>query len=530
MPYYDQREWIERLKKEGHLAEVTEEVDWDRELYGILRRVWDRYGEAGPALLFTNVKDYNKPESRCTKLFTNSVGTYSRIALMMDMPPTGNYPQDLVKEYRKRIKNLIKPVIVEKDKAPCKENIITGDDVNILDFPALRCTARDGGRYIGTMLLVIMKELDSDWMNVGQYRVMVHDEKSGGIFIIPGAQHSGYIFMKYIEKDEPMPIAIAFGVDPVLTLVSGAKIATGVCEYDAAGGIRGAPVELVKCETNDLLVPATAEIVLEGVVDPRERRREGPFGETTGYFGTVPVPKPVVHFTAITHRNDPVYQATGEGYPVNEDHEMISVCYSALCWDILEESAIPGVLDVALPAWATGYSTTIVSVKPSIEGHAQKIAQALWGSRAGFVTNKNIFVVDEDIDPWNAEQVLYAMGWRFRSGEDLYVATRTHGTPLDPRMPPEEKMYMDRVCIDATRPFNWEPRDLWGTEGVGKGIPLKYPPMARISPEDQEKINERWDSFGIKPTPTYVGSPRGPFASWWEPEFLEKFKKGLIHP
>lgn len=105
------------------------------------------------------------------------------------------------------------------------------------------------------------------------------------------------------------------------------------------------------------------------------------------------------------------------------------------------------------------------------------------------------------------------------------IERRTGGPP-----PPEEKMYMDRLCIDATCPYNWEPRDLWGSEGVGKGIPLKYPPMVRIAPEDQEKINKRWESFGIKPTPTYVGNPRGPFAGWWEPEFLEKVKKRLIHP
>ena len=164
-------------------------------------------------------------------------------------------------------------------------------------------------------------------------------------------------------------------------------------------------------------------------------------------------------------------------------------------------------------------------------GHAKVIADVLWGSKLSYVGQaKVVVVVDADIDPWNMAMVEWATSWIIKPGDDVHVWPNTRGGMLDPSVLPENKGFLDRVLIDATRPFHWAPRDLWGSEGVGKGRPLKFPPTARPSPEVMEEVNSKWDSYGVKPVVEFVGSPRGIFCSWWSEEIIEKIKKGEIPP
>ncbi|MDY7036678.1 MAG: UbiD family decarboxylase, partial [Thermodesulfobacteriota bacterium] len=215
MGFQDMREWITRLDKEGELARITEKADWDLEIGGITQETFDR---KGPALLFENIKDHEN--TICTRLFTGSLATYARVALMLGLSKETPYP-DLIRIWRERSKKPLKPIII--DSGPCKQNILKGDDVDLFQFPVPKWHDRDGGRYIGTFDGVVTKEIDSAWMNVGLYRQMIHDRNNTGI-TIPTGQHIWLHWRKQRKAKGNMPVAVAIGWDPVLPAVACAPV------------------------------------------------------------------------------------------------------------------------------------------------------------------------------------------------------------------------------------------------------------------------------------------------------------------
>lgn len=508
--FQDLRAWIIKLEKEGHLARVTKKVHWDLEIGGIVRRTLDIYGDATPAILFENISDYESPKPN--KLFTGQFGSYARVAMLLGLPLKGTERRDIVNYVRHCFRETIPAR--QLSSGPIKENVYTDGHLDVFKFPVPIWHKRDGGRYIGTMHSVITKDYDSDWVNIGIYRIMCHGPDELGIYVSPGRQHIGQQFSKYIEAGKPMPVAIALGLDPAITFVSAAAVPSGVCEYDLAGALRGMPVETVKGTTVELPVPANAEIVIEGYIDPEKRRQEGPFGEYPGYYGDIPSDAPIVKVTAITHRNDPIFQGTLEGHPIGESHILASVLKSATAWEALERNGISGVKDVAvIPQAASGH--IIVSIKPAMRGHADWIASVLWGMSNAVWSYKHVIVVDDDINPWNADQVNWAMAWRVKGSEDIKIWKNHRGSPIDPRQEPEAKGFWDRVLIDATRPFHWAARDIWGSEGYKRGTPQKYPPTTKPDKDLVRWINQNWPTYGIKPADTYIGNPVGMMAHWW---------------
>jgi len=526
MPVKDIREWLKLLEDEGQLARIKTLVDWKYELAAVTRRGWDTMGQTAPAFLFENIKDYQSPSPN--KAFTGSLQSYSRIAMAMDMPKTGDYPTDIIAEYRRRLKNPLKPILVDKKDAPCKQNIDLKDKADLTKFPVPYWHERDGNRYFGTMTGVISKDPDTGWINCGNYRQMLIDEQSMTILMEPGRAHVGYHYNKYIERGEKFPVAIAVGMHPIENLLSASPLGVGDCEFDYAGGLIGRPVEMVECETVPLTVPANAEIIVEGWVDPKDQHVEGPFGEFTGFYGGMPGPKPVIRVSAITYRDDPIFEGTVEGYPVNASHIMSSVAITAFVLDTMDRAGVPSVRNAAcIPTG--GFAMNVnVSVKPTSVGHAQRVAFALFSTPISWTCFKYVTVVDEDIDPWNAELVDWAITFRCSPGRDVYIYPKTYGLSIDPSVEPEKRGFMDRMLIDATRPYDWPPNPIWGTEGVNKGIPLKYPPLNRPAPEIMEHVNSRWEEYGIKPVKDYVGNPRGPFDYWWTSECIEDVKTGKI--
>jgi len=509
----DLRDWMEILEVEGHLTRVKIPVHWDQELGAVARRTYDFYGDASPALLFENIVDY--PPTGPHQVFVGQFRSYSRICLMLGLDPIKTTRRGIVLALKQFLKHRIPPTSVTE--TPVHEFIDTGSSINLLKFPVPLWNYRDGGRYIGTMHAVITKDLDTEWVNLGLYRVMVHNQGELGIYMRPGRQHIGQQYLKYIERNKPMPVAIAIGIDPVLVLLSSANLSSGVSEYDVAGAIKGVPVETVSGKTVNLPIPAKAEIVIEGYIDPHERKMEGPFGEYPGYYGEVPGPAPVIHVTAVTHRADPILQGSIEGHPVNESHIMSSVMKSAAIWEELERNGVPGVRSVAcLPETSNGH--VVISVNPTVPAHADWIASVIWGMSASVWLFKHVFVVDEDIDPWDMGQVGWAIAWRVKASEDIKIWKNHRGSPIDPRQEPESKGYWDRVLVDATRPFNWKPREIWGSEGVNKGIPQKFPPTTRPSPMMISLVNEKWEEYGIQPVSKYIGSPIGIMRNWWKEE------------
>lgn len=490
MPYKDLREWLSVLEAEGELKRISAAVHWDEELGGIARAALDMK-EQGPALLFESIKDYEA--GQCTKLFTGSVGNYARMSLMLGLPKESRV-KELINTVRERTAKPIKPVVI--GDGPVKENVARDKEVNILEFPVPKWHAQDGGRYIVTFAGMVTKDPETGWVNIGLYRGMAQDERTIGCAFSP-AKHAGQHYHKYRSQGKPMPVAIIFGWDPVLPFTACAPYPTGVCEYDMMGALREQPVELVKCETIELEVPATAEIVMEGTMSPQaaDYRREGPFGEYTGYYAGVVTERPAINIHCITHRNNPIFQGTFEGPPIDEDHRCCSVSMSALAWDLLEKNGVPGITDVFCPP--LGFATNIrVQINKRYQGHAKQVAACLWGSTAQ-ACFKNVIVVEEDIDIHDSDQVEWAFSYRVNAKDDgIVIFPGCPGSYLDPSNNPEWNDPMkygggrwNRLLIDATRDWRFGPREEWGGE--------RFPPLAEVRPEIKELVKRRWKEYGF---------------------------------
>ncbi|MBU2608609.1 MAG: UbiD family decarboxylase [Chloroflexi bacterium] len=487
MAYKNLREWIGRLESEGELSRVKTEVDWDEEIGAITRKV---YCKRGPALLFENIKDHKDTIS--TKLFTGGLQTISRLAMMLGMPKEAHI-KDVTERVRQCFKN---PMDVKQVKTgPVKENVITGADVDLYQFPVPKWHYLDGGRYINTFCGVVTKDPETGITNVGLYRGMILSKNKIGVLLVPG-QGWGIHYLKYQELKKPMPVAIVYGYDDALVFSAAASLPRDLDEYRVTGALRGEPVELVKCETVDLEVPAEAEIVVEGYISPNpdDWEMEGPFGEYTGYYGES-AKRPVIEVSCITHRNEPIFRGTLEGMDhnnPNEDSSILVVSLSAIAKNILESQGVPGVLEVsAVPI-------TFVKIKKLFRGHAKQVAAALWGSSAAQYLFKFVIVVEEDTNIWNRRAVEGALSYRVNAAEDdIVFFPGTFGSVLDPstRIKDRDEMRFGtgkwtRILIDATRNWDYEKVPEWGGQ--------VYPPSATaLSEEQEELVNRRWREYGI---------------------------------
>ena len=306
----DLRGWISALKTAGELHEINAEVDWNIEL-GTIMRLAQGPG-TGKALLFNNIKGYNKPTSRCRRIFGSALNNTRRIAMMLGLPPE-THPRELVKIGRTIMQGSIAPRVVKG--GPCKENVVRGKDIDLDEFPTPYWNRLDGGRYLITYAGVVSKDPDTGVMNVGIYRGMVGARDKIPI-LMWRAQHIGHHVTAWQQHGhKEMPVAVVIGWEPALGFCAGSPVPKGVCEYDVMGAIRGEPVDLVECETCDLQVPASAEIVIEGMLglEPDSYMMEGPYAEVTGYVGGEQLPKPTIRVTCITHRSDPILRGTIEG-------------------------------------------------------------------------------------------------------------------------------------------------------------------------------------------------------------------------
>lgn len=484
MAYQDLREWIEKLESEGELAKVTKEVDWNLEIGAIARENMDR---GGPALLFENIKDHK--DTICKKLITCSLSTHSRVAMMLGLPKDTPY-QDMIKVWRKRTKERVKPVII--DSGPCKENIIKGDDVDLFQFPTPHWQKLDGGRYIGTFHGVVTKDPDTGWLNVGMYRQMIHDKKTTTMSVAQG-QHIWFHWRKYRPRGKNMPLAVAIGWDQALPAIAASPVPTGVDEYDIMGSLRQSPVELVKCETADLYVPASSEIVLEGevITDTSQFITCGPFGEFTGHYGLASL-RPRFNVKCITFRDDPILQGTLEGMPINEDHTLCSVCHSAIIWDLLEER-MTGITGVNSDP-STAYANLIVQIDNSYYGQVHQVAANVWSSHLSNMMCKNIIVCDQDVDIYDLNRVFWALGYRVNPSKDI-IQFPGWISPLDPVVHPKDRIGPGvnkgiRLLIDATKPIeNPRAEEYWGE---------KFAVVAYPDNETMDKVRKNWAEYGIK--------------------------------
>ncbi|MDO9443443.1 MAG: UbiD family decarboxylase [Beijerinckiaceae bacterium] len=492
----DLRGWIDALRSAGEIKEIDAEVDWNVEL-GTIMRLAQGAGD-GPALLFNNIKDYNAADSRCRRVFGCGLSSYKRLCMMLGLP-ADTHRRELVKLGRDILSQRIEPKIVET--GPVKENILKGDKVNLYDFPSPIWNRVDGGRYILTYAACITKDPVTNVVNVGIYRGMVASATEIPM-LMWRAQHIGHHFTAWQNAGhKEMPIAFVIGWEPSLGFCAGQPVAKGVSEFDVMGAIRGAPVELVKCETVDLHVPASAEIVIEGMVglDPESYIMEGPFAEFTGYVAGDKSPKPAARITCITHRNDPILRGSIEGSmpgSYSENAVCSSIMRAATAWNVLDRAGVPGITDVWCPPVHAGINL-LVQMKQSYRGQAKQAANAIWGSSAAHVRYKHITVVDDDIDIHDYAAVDWAIAYRVNAGEnDIVIMPATFGAGLDPSTRRRDRNAAlfgtgkwNRLLIDATINLDYDPDpDLGGA---------RFPPTVWPSKEDHAAVIKRWKELGL---------------------------------
>ncbi len=477
MAFRDIRQFTEALGKSGDVVRVKEEVDWDLEAGAINRRA---YETGGPAVLFEKVKDY-PPGYR---ILGGSLGSYRRVAIAMGLAPDTSI-RAIHDEYEQREQHPIKPVIVEK--GPCKENVMLGDDVDLYQFPAPMIHEGDGGRYIGTWDIIVSKDPDTGWTNWGMYRVMIHNKRSLAMDAA-FTSHLALVFReKYLPKNQPMPMALVLGADPLCHMVATAGYGIGVDEVDYAGALRQEPVELVKCETSDLLVPAHAEIVIEGEILPEVIAPEGPFGEYPGYLTGKARTALACPVKAITYRNSPILTMISLGVPVDDSSAAAAMTASLSIKRRLKRHGIP-VTDVYAPPQGVTHLVA-VGVREGGREIANKIRDILCARRA--MVNK-IIVVDEDVDVFNFGEVLHALAVKCHPMRGIIVEEVEAGkaNPLTPCYSVEERRQLKgaTALFDAT----WPP-DLPKEE-----IPIKSS-FATIYPEEvRNKVVEKWEKYGFK--------------------------------
>ncbi|TDA65510.1 MAG: UbiD family decarboxylase [Clostridia bacterium] len=476
MALLDNRQFTKALKQTGDLVEVNREVDWDCEIGAIVRRACEM---EGPATLFNSIRDY--PGHR---IFGGPVSTLRRAAVAMGIQPTAS-TKEIFDQFYQRMQNPIPPVLVAE--APCQENVVVGDAVDLTMFPAPMVHDGDGGRYLCTWHFVVTKDPETGWVNWGMYRVMVHNERHMGGIIL-ATSDAGKMKLKYERMGKPMPFAIAIGPEPVCAISAAVPLPANIDEVDVAGGLAQEPVRLVRCKTVDLEVPANSEIVLEGEILHDVEVEEGPFGEYTGYRSGPRAPRAVYRVNCITWRNNPITVISNMGMPVDEGQ----ICYGTLgvgsgVRQALEAAGIP-ITGVFVPPYGAG-NLIIVGTRKPYNHIATQISQIVFGSRAGMPANF-LIVVDDTTDVYNIGKVLHALATKchWRDGVMTFPAW---GNPLAPFLSLRERATGrgGRIVLDCTWPVEWDPE-------AEKPVKSSF---ADIYPKElQEKVLRDWHVYGFE--------------------------------
>jgi 4-hydroxy-3-polyprenylbenzoate decarboxylase len=473
----DLREFLKAVKAAGELQEISG-AHWHLEI-GALTELFAEQSPT-PALLFDQIPDHPKGH----RVLSNVLFSPLRQALALGVASELRGIA-LVQSIKAKLAELTPIAPVEVENAPVKQHIDEGGNVGILGFPAPHWHEHDGGRYIGTFDAVISRDPDSGYVNVGTYRVQVHDEKTVGLWIIPG-KHGNLIAQKYWNKGQDCPFLIACGMPPSMVLASAVGIPWGMSEYDFLGGLLGVPVPVVVGKQTGLPMPANAELVLEGFAPPPDKisHAEGPFGEWPGYYASGTVDRPVVKVSTIYHRDDPII--TGDP-PLKTylNTDIYMYIRAANIWSAMERGGIPDVRGVWFPR--QGRFVVAVAIKQRYPGHARQAAHGVLATRDGGRDTRLIIVVDDDIDITNMNEVLWAVASRWdpkRQSEIVEVPA----SDLNPTLSPEQRAVGDMVSscqiIDACRPF---------------GRREAFPPVSSVSPEYRETVLKRWGHlFGGK--------------------------------
>jgi len=485
MKYRDLRDFIKQLEKQGELKRIHVEVDPVLEMTVICDRVLK---QGGPALLFENPKGFNIP------VLGNLFGTPKRVAMGMGAtdiselrgigellaylkepePPKGM--KDAVEKLPvfKQVLNMAPKII---GSAPCQEVVRIGDEIDLADYPIQTCWPEDAAPLI-TWPLVITKGPNKERQNLGIYRQQVIGKNK---VIMRWLAHRGGAldFKEWQEKypDKPFPVAVALGADPATILAAVTPVPDPLSEYAFAGLLRGSKTEVTKCQTNDLQVPASAEIVLEGFIYPGETAPEGPYGDHTGYYNEVDE-FPVFTIERITQRQVPIYHSTYTGRPPDEP-AVLGVALNEVFVPILQKQ-FPEIIDFYLPPEGCSYRMAVISMKKQYAGHAKRVMLGTWSYLRQFMYTKFVIVVDDDVDVRNWQDVIWAITTRMDPARDLTILENTPIDYLDFASPVSG--LGSKVGFDATNKWPGETTREWGRPIVMREDVIK-------------KVDAMWDSM-----------------------------------
>ncbi len=467
--YKDLRHFIDLVDQLGALRRI-EGADPRFEIGGITEVA------AGlpdcPALLFDGIKGHRNG----FRVFTNATTNVQRAALALGLPPTLR-PLDALKAWMEKRKTLRPLAPVAVSSAAFLDNTLGGSEVDIARFPAPVWHRHDGGPFIGSGSLVVMRDPDDGWINGSIYRVQVHGPNKVTVQFDHGGRHGAIIAKKYWDRGQSCPVALVHGEDPALFIAGFEYLPDGSSEYEFAGSIKGAPIEVCAGPQTGLPIPALAEIVFEGRLLPiREATLpEGPFGEFTGYYAGAARPGPVMEVTAIHYRNDPILLGSP---PMKPPRFHFGLPFrAATIWSNLEAA---GVTDVTGVWQHVSQLMTVVALRQRYDGHAKRAALV---AAAHSYMARLVVVVDDDIDPSNLADVMWAVATRCEPAEGIDILRNAWSSALDPRIPPDDKergvTSHSKAIIDACRPFAWRE---------------KFPPTSALSAEEAREIEEKWGS------------------------------------
>jgi UbiD family decarboxylase len=470
----DLRPWLSEVEKLGELRKV-EGADWNLELGAISELNVKK--DAPPALLFDGIKGYPKG----FRVLTCSTSSPARLSSILRLSIQRNHPglvaalRGKPAQWQAAAKDF--PYEVVKS-GPVLENIQEGAEVDVNTFPSPLWHELDGGRYIGTGCSVVTRDFDSDWVNVGTYRVQVLDDKHVALDMVPG-KHGRIQYEKYKKAGKRFPVAIVVGGDPLGYLISGIEIPFGMCEWNYVGAILNQPVSVVLGKLTGLPFPAASEIVLEGFVEPNDERAEGPFGEFHGYYPGKAGTAPAVTVERIYFRDEPIIVGSPPAKPPNDYSYSKAVMRSALLHDALVAAGLSEVKAVWAHEIGGARMFNVVAIKQRYAGHARQAGHLLSQCGVGAYMSRYSVVVDDDIDPANLQEVMWAVATRTDPAVDIDIIRRGMGSKNDPMFVayPYDAPLSSKAIIDACRP--WDHLD---------GFPI----VAEASKELQEKTRAKW--------------------------------------
>ena len=483
-PIQDLREWLDHAEGINELIQIDKPVDRDEEMSAITYLVAKQ--DPSPAILFDNPKGYEDSPIGARMLWNILGPSSKRIALTIEEPPE-TPTLELIRRLKEKMKDRIPPREVPATEAPVFENTLAGADIDLEQLPIPRHWPLDGGRYAGTADAVFTRDPDSGYLNIGTYRMMLQGKDQVGLYLSPGKDARLHITRSW-EQGKPVAVAAAWGIDPLFMLVGSQTFPKNVSEYEFAGGIKGEAIPVVRAQTSDLLLPANAELVVEGVINLNSVKTEGPFGEFPGYYGRPEAGCPLVDITRVHYRSNPVLtNAIMADYPSCEQSGFFAVIRSARIWDDMDKLGIPGVQGVyAHPAGAGGFGMTVISLEQRYAGHAAQCLALAAQVPGGAYFTKWIIAVDEDIDPTDMDQVIWAMSSRCHPIEDIDILRNTWSTWLDPTQnPPEKRPYGSKALINACKEHRYLP---------------VFSKRTTLTREMYDQVAGRWKELGLRGT------------------------------